>query len=116
MPSPIRPKKIQSLNPGVVTISPYGAWRYQAQIGGPLKRRGPRQSALSKFFRGYTPGIQNVMENNKESKLKLHESINELIRSGASKHVNKYMKSPDGKKLRQQVTELIRTKLGTKNI
>lgn len=116
MPKQILPKKIESLNPSLSVINPSGSYKQYAQIFGARKRGGPGRSALSKFYSGYVPGLQKVTENKKESKMKIQESISELIRNNASKHVNKYLKSGDGKQLKQEVKQLIRMKIGTKKI
>ena len=90
MPKQILPKKIESLNPSLSVINPSGSYKQYAQIFGARKRGGPGRSALSKFYSGYVPGLQRVTENKKESKMKIQESISELIRNNASKHVNNY--------------------------
>lgn len=116
MPRQIVPRRIESLNPSLSVINPSGSYKQYAQIFGARKRKSPGRNALSKFYSGYIPGLQRVTEEKEESRMKINESINNLIRNGVSRHVNKYMKSPDGKQLRQEVTQLIRMKLGKKKI
>jgi len=103
---PIKPRKIPSVSSFQQTINPYGYWGKYIQVRGPGKRKFvDKESAFSKFVTGYTPGL--ALENKKI----IQESISDIIKKKASSHVNKYLKSDDGSKLKKEVASLIRMKL-----
>lgn len=114
MPKKIAPKAITAIDVSSKTINPYGYYRRFIQVRGPLKRETTGQSAYSKFARGYSPGIQFI--ENYSNKDIIRESISSIIKKTAKTHVNEYLKSSDGRKLQQEVRDLIRKKIDKKTI
>lgn len=107
----IIPRIIKSVSKLRPTVNPYGYAKRMIQITGPLKRISTGiETAYQKFAGGYSPTLQL------ENKKMIRESINAILKKHASTHVNKYMRSGDGKVLKQEVNQLIRMKLGKKTI
>lgn len=107
----IRPRTIRSISKFRQSIAPSGYDAPYISVQGPRKRMSiGSDTAYQKFAGGYSPGLQL------EAKESINEQINGIIRKHASSHVNKYLRSDDGKALRQEVKQLIRMKLGKKNL
>lgn len=107
----ITPKIVRAARKFTQTINPWSYYKRFIQVRGPGKEYSVgSENAFTKFIRGYNPGLQL------EAKESINEQINGIIRKHASSHVNKYLRSDDGKALRQEVKQLIRMKLGKKNL
>lgn len=113
----IKPRSISALSSNVNYVNPRGYWRRMAQIFGPVKRKTTSSSsALSKFYSGtYSPGLYTE-EHQLQNKKIISEEIAKMIKNNANKHVNKFMKSDNGKALRQEVAEIVRMKIAKKKV
>ena len=118
MPKKIQPRSIGALTANINYVNPRGYWRKLAQIFGPVKRKmTDDSSALSKFYSGtYSPGIQVVENYEMNNKKTISEEIHRIIKNDANKHVNKFMRSDDGKALRKEVAQIVRMKIAKKNV
>lgn len=104
MPREIEPRQFRSITSFRPSINPYGYWKRWLQLQGPYKRPHPRNPMNPGM-----PGI-STMENTSVENL-IKESISEQLRKHATRHVNKYMKTPDGEKLKSMVSGIIRNKI-----
>ena len=107
----ITQRTINSTSRFIPTINPHGYWKKYIQLRGAAKKISTGvENAYQKFASGSTPGLQL------EDREMIKESSNAILRKNATPHENKYMKSPNGKALKQEVNELIRMKPGKKKI
>lgn len=113
----IKPRSIEALESNVNFVNPKGYWRRMAQIFGPIKRKSSSKfSALSKFYSGtYSPGLY-AEEYQLQNKKIISEEIAKIIKNSANKHVNEFMRSDNGKALRQEVAEIVRMKIAKKKV
>ena len=94
----IKPRIIGSIHPSRPTINPFGYYGKFINVQGPYKR----------VTTGSITGDTTIEDSTKTSVSNLiKESILKKI---ANKHVNKYMKTSDGKALKAAVSELIQKK------
>lgn len=114
----IKPRSIEALEANVNFVNPKGYWRRMSQIFGPIKRKSPSKfSALSKFYSGtYSPGLYATESYQMNNKRTISEQIHKIIKNDANKHVNQFMRSDDGKALRQEVAEIVRMKIAKKKV
>ena len=97
-PQEIKPKRIRSRNSYRSTINPRGYYGKFINVQGPYKR----------VTTGSITGNTTIEDSTKMSVSNLiKESILKKI---ANKHVNRYMKTSDGKALKAAVSELIQKK------
>jgi hypothetical protein len=99
----IQPREVHAVNSYRQTIFPYGYYRRFLQVQGPYKKE--------KNTYNYSPGLQDVMENQRHKDF-LHESINNIIHK--KNKSSKYNRSTDGNDLKNTVNQLLRMKFSGK--
>jgi len=103
----ILPKIIAAINKYRKNIFPHGFYKTMINLRGPHKEKVPRNP----FF--FAPGMHDVLatESTTMNKNMINEEINKKIRKSLFPHVNKYMRSSDGKRLQQEVKSLIKMRI-----
>ena len=97
-PREIKPKRIRSKNSFRATINPHGYYKRFINVQGPYKRVTAGSITCNTAITDSTEtSVSNLI---KES----------ILKKIANKHVNRYMKTPDGKELKAAVSELIQKK------
>ena len=97
-PREIKPKRVRSKNSFRATINPHGYYKRFINVQGPYKRVTPDSITGNTAITDSTEtSVSNLI---KES----------ILKKIANKHVNKYMKTSDGKALKAAVSELIQKK------
>lgn len=100
-------KAVRSLNKFMPSVNPYGYYKKFLRLGHIFKSPKPKTPLE------YMPGLYQY-ESKINSKDTIKESISETLKRKASRHVNEYMKSEDGAKLKNKVNSIIQGKLREK--
>ena len=105
---PRGPKLIGSYSRFQPSVSPYGYYKRFLRMGHIFKQRRPRKPGVD-----YIPGLYAT-----ESMMKpqdfIKESITKSLQRKAVRHVNEYLRSPEGDKLKSKVNDIIKGKISEK--